>query len=97
MPRSCRSSIEFPPDAKRLGVTPGHLTWLTRRALGLSAGELIRTRLLAEARRRLLYSDRPACDIAHELGFEDPSYFGRFFRRGTGKSPQRFRQASDPL
>ena len=83
--------------AQRLGVTPGHLTCLTRRALGISAGELIRTRLLAEARRRLLYSDRPACDIAHELGFEDPSYFGRFFRRGTGKSPQQFRRASDPL
>ena len=77
--------------ADHLGITPGHLSHLTRSHLGLSAGALIRSRLLAEARRLLLYSDLPAREVGYELGFEDPSYFSRFFKRGTGRAPSTYR------
>ncbi|HUG99570.1 MAG TPA: helix-turn-helix domain-containing protein [Gammaproteobacteria bacterium] len=78
--------------AALLGLTPGHLNDLARRHLGRSAGTVIRERLAAEARRRLLHTDDPAARIAGQLGFDDPAYFSRFFRRETGVSPTRFRE-----
>ena len=77
--------------AKQLSVTSGHLTALCTTLLGRSAKRLLQERIAVEARRLLLYTDRTAESIAHELGFADPSYFGRFFRKATGVSPQKFR------
>ena len=59
-------------------------------ARGRGAKGLIADRLLLEARRRLLYSDESVGRIAGALGFRDPSYFSRFFRAKTGRSPRQF-------
>jgi AraC-like DNA-binding protein len=77
--------------ARELGVTPGHLSARCRRQLGSPAGELIRQRVALEARRLLLYDGATVAEIGYRLGFVDPSYFTRFFRRETGLSPSRFR------
>jgi AraC-like DNA-binding protein len=77
--------------ARDLAVTPGHLNALCRRFLGRSAKAVIQDRLAAEARRVLLYSDESAARVGYSLGFRDPSYFTRFFRRVTGRSPTAFR------
>ena len=86
-----RSEHQITHYADRLRISPGHLSHLTRSHLGLSAGALIRSRLMAEARRLLLYSDLPAQEVGYALGFEDPSYFSRFFKRGAGQSPSAYR------
>jgi AraC-like DNA-binding protein len=78
--------------AGRVGLTPGHLNALCRWHVGRTAGQLIRQRLALEARRRLLQSDSPVFVVSAELGFRDPAYFTRFFRRETGLTPRRFRQ-----
>lgn len=80
--------------ARSLHVTPGHLSDVTRRQTGSSAGALIHGRLVAEARRLILYSDEPVHVIGKRLGFEDPSYFGRFFRQQTGLSPLAYRRSA---
>jgi AraC-like DNA-binding protein/mannose-6-phosphate isomerase-like protein (cupin superfamily) len=77
--------------ARALGVSPGHLNTLCREHLGRSAGATIRRRVTLEAQRLLLYGDLTAAEIAHRLGFEDPSYFTRFFRREAGVAPTSFR------
>ncbi len=77
--------------ARELGVSPGHLNLLCKRHLGSSAKKVIQDRLTTEARRLLLYSSESAERIAHRLGFDDPSYFTRFFRRASGRSPGAFR------
>jgi AraC family transcriptional activator of pobA len=77
--------------ARELGVSPGHLGTLCRAHLRRSAGEVVRARLALEARRRLLYLDATAAQVADGLGFEDPAYFARFFRREVGESPTGFR------
>jgi AraC family transcriptional regulator, transcriptional activator of pobA len=77
--------------ARELGVSAGHLSVLSRRYLGRNAKGVITDRLVLEARRRLLYSDDTAAQVAHALGFRDPSYFTRFFRREAGRSPSAFR------
>lgn len=79
--------------ASRLGLSTARLNRLVRAQSGRSALELVHERLTREACRRLLYIAAPAASLASELGFEDPAYFSRFFKRRTGLSPQRWRQA----
>jgi AraC family transcriptional regulator, transcriptional activator of pobA len=77
--------------AARLGITPGHLNDLCVQQTGMTASDMVQARLLAEARRLLTHSDLTAAQIAAKLGFEDPSYFGRFFKRRAKTSPGRYR------
>jgi AraC family transcriptional activator of pobA len=58
---------------------------------GKSAGDLIQDRLALEAQRMLIYSSAPISLIAYELGFADPAYFSRFFKRRVGSAPSAFR------
>ncbi len=79
--------------ASRLGLSTQRLNRLVRAEAGRSALELVHERLTREACRRLIYIAAPAANLSHELGFEDPAYFSRFFKRRTGMSPHRYRQA----
>ena len=78
--------------ADELGVTPGHLGTLCRTHLGRSPGRILADRVMLEARRLLVHSDEPAASIAFALGFRDPAYFGRCFKKATGHPPRQFRQ-----
>lgn len=79
------------PYAKQLGVTVNHLNDVIHDETGHSAGELIRHRRLLDAKRMLLHSDLSVSEIGYQTGFQDPSYFSRFFRRYVGETPARFR------
>lgn len=79
--------------ASRLGLTAARLNRLARAEAGRPALELIHERLTREACRRLAYIAAPAATLAAELGFDDPAYFSRFFKRRTGLTPQKWRQA----
>jgi AraC family transcriptional activator of pobA len=76
--------------AEALGVTESALNRLCRTLSGLSAFDLVQGRLVLEARRKLVYIAMPVANIAYELGFQDPAYFSRFFKRHTGLSPAAF-------
>jgi AraC family transcriptional activator of pobA len=89
--RSFRVTTSVPDYARALGVTTSHLNESLRLETGLTAGDLIRERLLLEAKRLLLHSELTIAEIAYELGFEDPSYFSRFVRRELKASPAEFR------
>lgn len=79
--------------AAALGVTESRLDRAVRAVTGRSAFEVTQERLLLEARRKLVYIAAPVSKLAYELGFEDPAYFWRFFRRRTGMTPTEFRKA----
>lgn len=78
--------------AERLGVSTQRLNRLARAEGGRPALEIVHERLTREACRRLYYIAAPAEKLALELGFEDPAYFSRFFKRRTGLSPRRWRE-----
>ncbi len=78
--------------AKALNVTPSKLNRVSKTLTGRSAFEIAQQRLLLEARRRLVYIAAPVQRLAYELGFEDPAYFNRFFKKRTGMTPARFRR-----
>ncbi|WP_421848244.1 helix-turn-helix domain-containing protein [Novosphingobium sp.] len=73
--------------AGALGLTRRTLSRLTAARLGCSPMELIHRRLALEAQRLLRYTNAAATQVAGELGFEDPSYFSRFYLRMTGRRP----------
>ena len=80
--------------ARACGVSPSHLRAKLRQATGRSLRQLLRDRVLLEAKRELLHSDRTVAEIAHHCGYDDPSHFGRVFRRETGCSPLDYRRAA---
>lgn len=53
---------------------------------------LINERIVLEAKRQLLHSSLKVKEIAFRLGFEDPSYFVKFFKRHVGCLPAEFRE-----
>lgn len=59
---------------------------------GENAQSLVHSRLAREAYRRLVHVAAPVSKLAFELGFEDPAYFCRFFKRHTGVSPSAYRK-----
>jgi len=77
--------------ARQLNLTAGRLNRLCRSQCGRGAFEIVQDRLALEARRRLIHVAAPVAQLAYELGFQDPAYFSRFFRRRTGVTPTQFR------
>ena len=78
--------------AEKLAITADRLNDHVKRASGVTAGHLIRQRLLTEAKRALVFTGQPIHEISYDLGFADPSHFARFFRKQTGTTPQAFRE-----
>jgi AraC family transcriptional activator of pobA len=79
--------------ATALGVSVKGLNRLTQAHAGSSATASVHRRLVREAAERLAHLDAPVSAIGFELGFDDPAYFTRFFKRMTGMSPRAFRAA----
>ncbi|MCX5384803.1 AraC family transcriptional regulator [Streptomyces sp. NBC_00083] len=77
--------------AQELGMSAGHLQTLVRQATGLTPGTLIRRQKTLEAKRLLIATELTVRQVASAVGFPDPAYFCRFFRRETGTSPGAFR------
>lgn len=79
--------------AGRVGVSVAQLNRIARQEAGVSVSQLIARRLLDVARRDLVFTPTPVQAIAYSLGFQDPAYFNRFFRRQTGATPGAYREA----
>lgn len=82
--------------AEKLYITPNYLNELVKKETGISAKQMIQNKLIAEAKKYLLYSNRTIVEISESLSFETPSYFIRFFRKYVGSTPLQFRKAEKP-
>lgn len=78
-----------------LGTTSHLLARACHAAFGQPPKACVDDRRLLEAKRLLQFTIRPVEDIGYEIGFEDPAYFSRFFRRRTGKPPGEWRKAQE--
>ncbi len=87
-----KTITSIPEYAALLHVTTNHLIESVKKTLDKTAGEVLRERQLLEAKRLLCYSNTPVSEIARQIGFQDPSYFGRMFKKNIGMSPTSFRK-----
>jgi AraC-like DNA-binding protein len=87
------TTLKLPKDyAELLYITPNHLNALCNDLLGISAGEVIRNRILLEAKRLLINLNLTISEISYQLNFNDNSYFTKFFKKYTGLTPEEFRK-----
>ncbi len=77
--------------ASTLCVTPHHLNTIIKKTSGKTVTEVIRDRVMLEAKRMLVHTDTPIGQIAHQLGFNDFSYFSRLFKKHNNLTPDRYR------
>jgi len=78
--------------AAALRTSATQLNRVVRAQADLSVMGAVQAHLLGLAARRLAYTRQPVTAIAYELGFYDPAYFARVFRKGLGVSPRAYRQ-----
>jgi len=76
--------------AEQLALASSSLYGIVKEFSGLSPKEWITNRLMLEAQRKLHYSTLSVKELAYELGFSDPDYFSRLFKKSTGKSVSAF-------
>ncbi len=79
--------------AEGLSLNTNSLYNIVKHYSGLSPKEFITNRLMLEAKRRIYYSESPSVkELAYDLGFNDPEYFSRLFKKETGKTITTFIQ-----
>ena len=77
--------------AEALRATPTRINRLCLKLSGKSAFGIAQDRLMLEACRKLTYLPASIASIAYELGFQDPAYFSRLFKKRMGLTPKAFR------
>jgi len=80
--------------AMQLGVSQNHLNDTIKSITGRSAGDLLKSQLITHATVCIKYSSKSISEISYLLGFEDPSYFARFYKNQTGFAPSEHRATS---
>lgn len=83
--------------AKKLALTTNGLYRIVKEYSGVSPKDFFTKRLIIEAQRKLQYSNLSVKELAYELGFNDPDYFSRFFKKCTGKSVSEFLDSQQDL
>ncbi|MFK7771672.1 MAG: helix-turn-helix domain-containing protein [Saprospiraceae bacterium] len=79
--------------AEKLHVSPKTLNKIVKNSTGKTTSQIIQDRIIIEAKRQLIYSNRFINEIGFELGFDDPSYFVKFFKKIVKTTPSQFREA----
>ncbi|SHH23588.1 AraC-type DNA-binding protein [Chryseolinea serpens] len=74
-----------------MNLSPYQLNAITKATLGKTCSELINEHIILESKRYLLATSNQVNQVAYHLGYEDVSYFIRFFKKHTGHSPEAFR------
>lgn len=85
-------NISVSDYASQLNISTHQLNTFVKAISGKTTSQIIRERTILEAQQLLNFSELTVSQIADKLGFEDSSYFARFFKKQVGLSPQDFRK-----
>ncbi|WP_159470338.1 AraC family transcriptional regulator [Dyadobacter sp. 3J3] len=80
--------------ASQLNISTNQLNTFVKATIGKTTTEIIQERIILEAQQLLQFSELTVSQIADQLGFEDSSYFARYFKKQIGLSPIDFRNIS---
>jgi len=85
----------LPYYSRTLGLSESRLNQICQRICQLPPKRLINDRILQEARRLLTHTSLSCNDIAYQLGFSDPAYFSRFFKKHSGCTAKNYRKVRE--
>lgn len=85
-----REHIPISEYCKLLAVGERQLNRICKTLINTSPSRYIQRYLTQEAKRNLIYTQKPVTQICYELGFSDPGYFSRFFSKQTGSFPKEY-------
>jgi AraC-like DNA-binding protein len=77
--------------ASLLAITPNHLNDVIKQSTGKTARSFIVERILLEAKSLLTHTQLDIADISHNLQFDEPTNFSKFFKKYVGLTPLQFR------
>jgi AraC family transcriptional regulator, transcriptional activator of pobA len=77
--------------ASQLHLSPKYLSDLLKQETGKTALELIHLYIISEAKNMLAAGEQSIAEIAYQLGFENPPYFSRLFKKEVGMTPKEFK------
>ncbi len=85
---------DISPDtaARELNMSVATLARTLRDAFGKSFTELLTNTRISEAERLLMRGELSVKEICFAVGYNDPNYFSRVFRRETGYVPTEYRR-----
>lgn len=86
---SRNDSVEY--IAEKVFLSPSRLSHLFKASLGISLVQWRELQRIAESKKLLYFSNVSILNIAKSLGYEDPLYFSKIFKKHTGLSPSEFR------
>ncbi len=86
--RSHKSAYDY---ASKLNISTKTLNKIIKTTTGKTTSAIIQDRVIIEAKRQLMYSSRLVNEIAYNLGFEDPSYFIKVFKKRVSLTPTQFK------
>jgi AraC family transcriptional regulator, transcriptional activator of pobA len=89
--KTMKSPAEY---AKALHISPGYLNEVIKAKTGFPVSYWIQQEIITAAKRMLYYTEVTVKELADTLGYEDHSYFSRFFRKAAGMPPLQFRELS---
>lgn len=92
--RELASDWQINDYCRVLGIRSAQLTQACKDLLGCTPISIVHEQKMMHAKRQLIYSSSSAAEIGYRLGFNDPAYFSRFFRRFAGLSPVEFRRTA---
>ncbi|SFK05265.1 helix-turn-helix domain-containing protein [Celeribacter neptunius] len=77
--------------AQALHMTAGHLNRIVRGQTGMTLSSYLEVAVMTEACRHLAFTRLSVAEVGYRLGFADPPYFSRRFRKRTGETPSAYR------
>lgn len=79
--------------AKQMNITPTHLSNTVKHVTGKTVMDIISEVVIVDAKAQLKSTNIPIHEIAESLNFPNVSFFGKYFKRLTGMSPQQYRNS----
>ena len=91
--RNFKAHWQVAEYADALNISTSTLNRMCHERFGSNAKSIIHSRVITEAKRRLIYTQQPLDQVAYYLGFKDPAYFSRVFKKSVNISPGEYRKA----
>jgi len=79
--------------ADMVHISPNYFSYLFSNTVGQSFMEYVMTKRIEKAKQLLGDTDSRACEVGEKVGYDNPNYFSRIFKKYTGLSPSQYKES----